>query len=209
MKNIYLIIVTIILLGSCAPKIDVSWTKEGYTTREYKKVAIFAITKNLTVRQNFEKRLADLFIENGIDAVQSLVYVRPGMTKGDIVVEELKDAMLADGVDAVITTFVVDKEKSVNFNPGTGYAMPYGYWGGYYGHAWGMAYDPGYYSESTTFLVENNFFELIPGESREESLLWASQSSITDPGNPVTATKQYVVVLMRAMLADGLIKKQN
>ena len=209
MKNIYLIVISIFILSSCAPKIDVSWTKEGYTTKEYNKVAVFAITQNLTVRQNFEKRLADLFIENGIDALQSLVYVQPGMTRENIVLEDLKNAMLADGVDAIITTFVVDKEKSVNYNSGSGYAAPYGHWGGYYGSAYGMAYDPGYYSESTTFLVENNFFELVPGESREQALLWSSQSSITDPGNPITATKKYVVVLMRAMMADGLLKKQN
>ena len=77
--------------------------------------------------------------------------------------------------------------------------------GGYYGYRYGPGYyDPGYYSESTTYLLENHFYELKEGGNKEEALIWASQSEITDPSKSITKT--YSKMLVNALVKDGIIE---
>lgn len=205
MKYKIAVIATLLFAGSCAPKLSFTWTKPNYETTKYKKVAIFSSGKNLQVAMDFQDTMVEYLADNGITAVSGMSILNP-MQSESLKPEEVASALLKEGVDAVITVALVDKEKSLDYNHGTNTYMYGGYgFGGYYGYRYGAGfYDPGYYSESTTYLLENHFYELKEGGNKEEALIWASQSEITDPSKSITKT--YSKMLVNALIKDEIIQ---
>ncbi|MNE46884.1 hypothetical protein D3C80_1412540 [compost metagenome] len=102
---------------------------------------------------------------------------------------------------------LVSKEKEVNYVPGTYTGMYYGGFDGMYtgmygygfGNWYGMYspnfYDPGYYQETTSYMVETNVFSL-----KQNKLIWTGTTEsqyVTDLGQTVDAIMQAVVKEMR------------
>ncbi|WP_456458389.1 hypothetical protein [Reichenbachiella sp.] len=205
MKYKIAVIATLLFVGSCAPKLSFTWTKPNYETTKYKKVAIFSSGRNLQVAMDFQDTMVEYLADKGITAVSGMSILNP-MQAESLKPEQIKSTLLKEGVDAVISVTLVDKDKSMEYVQGTNMYMYGGYgFGGYYGYRYGPGfYDPGYYSESTTYLLENHFYEIKEDGNKEEALVWASQSEITDPSKSITKT--YSKMLVNALITDGIIQ---
>ncbi|MCV9388700.1 hypothetical protein [Reichenbachiella ulvae] len=204
MKNFLIMAALGLVISSCAPTLSYTWTKNNYEGAKYDKIAVFCATKNLDVAMNYQQYMVEVLGQQGFNAVTGMSMINPMETK-NLEVEKLKEILIQNGVDAVISTVVVDSEKSLEYVPGS---PSYGYYGGfgyYYGYRYGpVYYNPGYYNETTSYLVENHFYELKEGEPSKDALLWASQSTITDPNK--STTKVYARVIVKALVDENIIK---
>ena len=204
MKYNIAVFVVLLFVGSCAPKLSFTWTKPDYETIKYKKIAIFSSGRNLQVATEFQDTMVKYLADKGVTAVSGMSILNP-MQAESLKPEEIAGTLLKEGVDAVISVSLVDKEKSMEYVQGSNMYMYGGYgFGGYYGYRYApMYYDPGYYSESTTYLLENHFYEIKEGGNKEEALIWASQSEVTNPAKSITRT--YSKMLVNALIKDGII----
>jgi hypothetical protein len=193
-----------LMMISCAPKLSYTWTKANYEGAKYEKIAVFSGTKNLEIALNYQQSMVEILGQQGFNAVTGLSMINPAETK-DLKVEDLKKILLENGVDAIISSVVVDSDKSLEYVPGS---PNYGYYGGfgyYYGYRYGPMYsNPGYYNESTSYLIENHFYEVKEGLASKDALLWASQSTISDPGK--STTKVYARVVVQALIEENIIQ---
>ncbi len=207
MKSTIFTITALLFLASCAPKLTFTWVKEGYEGKKYKKIAIFSFTKNLEASARFQDNMVKYLSAEGYTAVAGMSIINPVQMR-DLKPDDINRILRNEDVDAVISVMVVDKETSVDYVHGTSYGYGYPYRGGfgaYYGYRYGPGYyDPGYYQESKTYLLENHFYEVIKGESSDDLLVWASQSSLTDPSS--NTSKVYSKVLIQALQNDGVLK---
>lgn len=102
---------------------------------------------------------------------------------------------------------LVSAERETNYVPGTNTGLYYGGFDGMYGGMYGYGfgnwygmyspnfYDPGYYQETTAYMVETNIFSL-----KENKLIWTGTTKseyATDLGLTVDAIMQAVVKEMR------------
>ncbi|MEP2023520.1 MAG: hypothetical protein ABJH98_05530 [Reichenbachiella sp.] len=208
MKYSYSLIVVLGLLVSCAPKLSFTWTKPGYETAKYQKIAIFSSGKNLEIAMKFQDTMVEYLGNEGITAISGMAIMNPTQIAG---MDEaaIHGMLLKEGIDAVISVSLVDKDKSVDYVHGTNTYMYGGYggygFGGYYGYRYGPSYyDPGYYQETTTYLLENHFYEVSKSNSKDDALIWASQSQISDPSKSITKT--YSKLLVNTLIKEGIVK---
>ena len=206
MKSTSLLMIVLMFFASCAPKLSFTWVKEGYEGKKYKKIAIFSFSKNLEVSARFQDNMVKYLAAEGYTAVSGMSIINPVQMK-NLKPDDIQRILLKENIDGIISVMLADKETSVNYVQGSNYAYGYPYRGGfgaYYGYRYGPAYyDPGYYQESKTYLLENHFYEVIEGESSEDALVWASQSSLTDPSK--NTSKVYSKVLIQALKEDGIL----
>ncbi|MGL1888599.1 MAG: hypothetical protein OCD76_18955 [Reichenbachiella sp.] len=203
MKYSHFLVIGLMVLGSCAPKLSFTWTKPGYDGAKYNKIAIFTSGKNLQSATEFQDYMVEYLGQQGFNAVSGMSILNPVQMK-DLKPEDIQRILLKEGVDAVISAVVIDKDKSLNYNQGSSSYGYYGGYGGYYGYRGGGYYDQGYYSETTTYLLENHFYEVNEGGDKEEALIWASQSEVSDPTK--NTRKVYAKVLIQGLVDDGIIK---
>jgi hypothetical protein len=74
---------------------------------------------------------------------------------------------------------MVDQETVTNYYPGTTYAAPsayYGGWYGYYSSGYGYMYDPGYVTTDKIYRIETNLYDV-----NESKLLWTGLTESTVP----------------------------
>ncbi|MFY0626945.1 MAG: hypothetical protein JXR07_11655 [Reichenbachiella sp.] len=209
MNRLLILIAAVLLFTACAPELSFTWTKEGFEGKKYKKIAIFSFSKNLSKSAQFQDNMVKYLTADGYTAVSGMAIMNPLQMK-DLKEEDIVRILLKEEIDAVLSVILVDKETSVNYVQGSNYGYGgmyggYGGFGGYYGYRYGPAYyDPGHYQESKSYLLENHFYEVIEGENKEEALVWASQSTLTDPSDKTS--KVYAKLLLQELKAGGILK---
>ena len=210
------IALAVLLLAGCGSNTTIvdSWRDPNTTIaqEQFKKVLIVALLKDETNR-----RVA----ENTIVATEPTLFF-PSYDLYDqnstTLTAAQKTAILTDeGYDGVITLRLVDKNTQVNYVPGTstymGYggmyngAYGYGYggmygggFGGWYGAYGGAYYDPGYYQESTNYIVETNVFSV-----KANKLLWTGTTKTVDPSDVASTVTNIIQAVADNMRKDGTL----
>ncbi|MEN2402823.1 hypothetical protein GKZ90_0023755 [Flavobacterium sp. MC2016-06] len=203
----YAVLLTIVFLVSCSSNTSIvnSWRdpKITVTQENFKKVLVVALVKDEASRRITENRIA------AANPVFKTSYQY--MSSASQLTKEQQLKVLQDeNFDGVVTMRLVSKEKETNYVPGTYTGMYYGGFDGMYtgmygygfGNWYGMYspnfYDPGYYQETTSYMVETNIFSL-----KENKLIWTGTTKsdyVTDLGQTVDAIMQAVV---KEMKKDG------
>jgi hypothetical protein len=98
----------------------------------------------------------------------------------------------------------VDVEKDTQYNPGYVSGVPRGYYGfgGYYGYRYGATYQPGYVSTTSTYTLENAFYDL---EKEDEGLIWIGQTDLVNPSSSRAYAKSYAKKIISRMESDGVL----
>jgi hypothetical protein len=209
----FFITLSLAFLVSCGggTAIVSSWRDPNISSAntQFDKILVVALVKDEATRRTTENRIAAIGPK-----FHSSYAIMNGTNLGLSKEQKLK-ILQDENYDAVITMRLVDTVKETNYVPGTNTSMYYGGMGGMYGGMYGygfnnwygmyspMYYDPGYYQESTSYLVETNIFSL-----KENKLVWTGttkSSSGTDVGLLVDSI---ISTVMQEMKKDGFIAKK-
>ncbi|MBF4515392.1 hypothetical protein IRZ71_03525 [Flavobacterium sp. ANB] len=209
----YLILLVFLMFLSCGSNTSIvsSWRDPKITVAQehFKKVLVVVLLKDEASRRVAENRIA------AGNAIFKTSYQYLNETTSNLTKEQKLKILQDENFDGVITMRLVSIDKETNYVPGTYTGMYYGGFDGMYtgmygygfGNWYGMYsptfYDPGYYQETTSYMVETNIFSL-----KENKLIWTGTTKseyVTDVGQTVDAIMQAVVAEMRK---DGSLPKK-
>ncbi|MFH6967427.1 hypothetical protein [Flavobacterium sp. FlaQc-28] len=205
MKKHLIMLIVILSLSSCGSNTSIvnSWRDPKITVaqEQFKKVLVVALVKDEASRRVAENRIA------ASNPIFRTSYQYLNETTKQLSQEQKLKILQDEHFDGVVTMRLVSTEKETNYVPGTYTGMYYGGFDGLYsgmygygfGNWYGMYspnfYDPGYYQETTSYMVETNIFSL-----KENKLIWTGTTKsdyVTDLGQTVDAIMQTVVKEMR------------
>ncbi len=209
--RIVLVFCLAILLSGCGTPTSIlgSWKEAGVQPNTFDKTMVLAVTKNAGNRRLIETQMVEALAKYGMTAVSSYTVFDIDILLEKTPKEEIAQILKAQGIDAVMAVSLVNVKDETHYQPGTAYApMGYPMYGGFYGY-YGMrsmyAYDPGYYTESTNYFLESNFYDLDKPEG--EHLVWSAQTKTIDPSSIQSGVFSYVDRVVKQMRKDGVITK--
>jgi hypothetical protein len=212
MKKYFILLIAILSLSSCGSNTSIvnSWRDPDVTVSQehFKKVLVVALVKDEASRRITENRIAsssDIF-------KTSYQYLN---ATSQLTQEQKLKILQDENFDGVVTMRLVSTEKETSYVPGAYTGAYYGGFDGMYTGRYGYGfsnwygmyspnfYDPGYYQETTAYMVETNIFSL-----KENKLIWTGTTKseyVTDLGQTVDAIMQAVVAEMKK---DGSLAKK-
>lgn len=177
------------LMVACSPSTQLtkSWTDPSVTpetVKPFKKVLVIARVNDETSNRIAEDKIvAQVKAEN---AVPSYAFLSPADTAKKVVNAKLQEA----GFDGLIVMRLTEVNKSLDYQPGTGYR---GFYGGFYG-------SPGTLSEDQTFYVETSIYSL-----ETEKLLWSGTTSTFNPSQFDKAIDDIIYTIKTELTKKGLL----
>ncbi|KRB55756.1 hypothetical protein [Flavobacterium sp. Root186] len=205
MKKYLILLIVILSLSGCGSNTTIvnSWRDPKITVAQehFKKVLVVALVKDEASRRVAENRIA------ASNPIFKTSYQYLNETTKELTKEQKLKILQDENFDGVVTMRLVSTEKETTYVPGTYTGMYYGGFDGLYSGVYGYGfgnwygmyspayYDPGYYQETTYYMVETNIFSL-----KENKLIWTGTTKsdyVTDLGQTVDAIMQAVVKEMR------------
>lgn len=195
-----------IALGCSSTRITSSWTARETSGKKIEKIMVVALIGGAErdLREKMEQHIINDLKEAGLDAVSSYASYGPKEfddTNEKAALEQLKK----DGVEAVLTVVLLDKEKERYYVPGHIYYTPYmiyynRFWG-YYRTIYNRVYEPGYYAVDTKYFWESNLYDLS-----DMKLLYSAQTQSFDPASLEKLAHEYGKVISDDILAKKVIR---
>lgn len=223
MKNIILlpfIFITAVIIYSCSgsfTEISGTWTKPGYTGKNFKNILVVAISADKIKRNVIESAVVKEFGLGKIKATASEIILdfknldndkdgKLDSAKRDEVLKLITDA----GYDGAIVLSLLDIKEQTEYVPGQTYYQPAyigrygGYYRGFYGysfHAYNAVNTPGYYVEKTNIYIETRLFDI-----KADDMLWASTSETMDPTNLKEFSQSLARAVVNTLITDKVVK---
>jgi len=154
MKKLLTLAIIALLLSACSSstKIVNHWKDPSLKEADLKELDNLMVAV-LAANESSRRAAEDKISEINPAFVQSYLVLNEKLSQN---LEESKALMEGKDFDGVLVFRLVDKAKSTTYVPGSYSGGYYGYHSGY----WGSYYDPGYYTENTTYYVETLLFSL-------------------------------------------------
>lgn len=200
---------SMIFLNACfSTRVVSSWKSDGVTLREYNKVLIIGLmaAQERNLRENIENRLVEAFSKQGVSAGSA--YTEYGPKAFDNLDEQAAlERIKGSGYDGAFTIALLDKSKEKNYVPGSVSYRPFTYYNrfwGYFRTVYTRVYDPGYYTESTNYILEANFYDLNEGK-----LEYSAQTKSFDPGTDQVLAYELSEALLADMMKQGIVQQME
>lgn len=211
-KLLFIVIVGVIslpmLMSGCeTTRVVSSWKAPDASLRSYNKILVIGImdAKERGLREEIENNLVAIFTNEGIAAGSSYSEYGPkafsGLTE-DQALKSIED----NGYDAAFIVVLLDKTRERTYHPGNMYYTPYyGYYGRfwpYYRTLYGRVWEPGYYTTSTNYIIEANFYDL-----KRDELEYSAQTKSFNPSSSRMLASELSEKLLQDMMTKNLIQK--
>ncbi|MBI1996776.1 MAG: DUF4136 domain-containing protein [Deltaproteobacteria bacterium] len=185
-------------LGACstATPIVSEWRNPAYALGPFKRIMVGGLSRETSVRRNFEDEFVVQLRAAGIDALASYRYIPQ-----DEGVDEnnLKQAAQKARADAVLFARSLKTEQKTNYGPTFPY-LSFGIFGSNVGASWsGLSGAPGAYRYNE-YTSETTLYDVAKNE-----VVWTGTVKTTEPENEQTAIKSYVEAVMKALDAQNLL----
>jgi hypothetical protein len=191
-------------LGFNSTKLLFTWMNPNYSGSQFKNILVLAINGRASVRAEFEDRLSAGITRPGTQAIPSYSLLpRPDATPIDV--NQLKDVVRGQHIDAIVASRVMKYTKTVTDIPGQVYT-PYPYYGtfyGYYAEVYPVVYTPGYLQVEKTAQIETNFYSTAKPDGE---LIWTGTSDIVNPRTPTKGVDALVKVLIQELQKQKIIQ---
>lgn len=213
MKAIKILIVAalIFMIASCSSTmITSSWKSPEATNLSSKKIMVIALLpdKNRELQKSMEAQLVNELKEKGVQALSAFATFGPKYFPQNE--EEALNKLQDNGIHAVLTIVLLNKDKDKQFNPGNVSIYPVGYyrsWFGYYQTVYNRVYTPGYYTSNTKFFWESNLYDL--DVKNGEKLLYSAQSQSFNPSSISKLATEYSNKIVNDMAKQGLLSSKD
>src|SRR6204780_5005858 len=134
-KQAILILAVLAVLTSLdagTTKFVFTWMNPNYTGTHFKTILVLGINGKVENRAEFEDQLSAAITRPGITAIPSYSLLpRPNSTPIDM--NQLRDVIHGQNIDAVVASRLVKVDKKVTYIPGQAY-VPYPYYNTFYGY---------------------------------------------------------------------------
>lgn len=212
-KLLFVIVIGLIslpmfFLGGCnSTRVISSWKSPDASLRSYSKVLVIGLmdAKERGLREEIENKLVATFNSEGIAAGSSYAEYGPKAFVG-LTEQEALDKINNNGYDAAFIVVLLDKSKERTYNPGYMYYTPYyGYYGRfwpYYNTLYGRIWEPGYYTTSTNYIIEANFYDL-----KRDALEYSAQTKSFNPSSSHTLASELSEKLLQDMMNQNVIQR--
>jgi hypothetical protein len=181
---------------STASPIVSEWRNPAYALGPLKRIMVGGLSRETSVRRNFEDEFVVQLRAVGIDALASYRYIPEdeGIDENN-----LKQAAQKARADAVLFARSVKMEQKTNYGPTFPY-LSFGIFGSNVGASWsGLSGAPGAYRYNE-YTSETTLYDVAKNE-----VVWSGTIRTTEPENVQTAIKSYVEAVMKALDAQNLL----
>ena len=181
---------------STASPILSEWRNPAYALGPFKRIMVGGLSRETSVRRNFEDEFVIQLRAAGIDALASYRYIPEdeGIDENN-----LKQAAQKARADAVLFARSVKMEQKTNYGPTFPY-LSFGIFGSNVGASWsGLSGAPGAYRYHE-YTSETTLYDVAKNE-----VVWTGTIKTTEPENEQTAIKSYVEAVMKALDAQNLL----
>jgi hypothetical protein len=200
-------------LGSFAPAIGLAWALTGcaastkivneWVNAEYRPhfstILVAGVTKQPSLRRNFEDEFVARLKAAGVDALPSYRYIPED---GEAAETRLQEAVRQANADAALITRLVRVETRTEVIPGfyePAPALTFGFYPGYTAF-WRGYYEPPRVYQYDVYISETSLYDL-----RKNQLVWSGIVKTEDPGNINKEIKRYVDVVVEALKRRDLL----
>lgn len=207
--------VCILILGCTSTKLTYVYKSGDYNPASYKKMAVIAIAPKTHGRVEVEKAVVAELKSRGINAMETwsiFVFANdPELLKqagftGERRKEIIRQKVTENHIDALLTITLFDSRKEQRYVPGSstsvgiGVGAPvYGYpYAAYFGYAWEVTSEPGYYEDASTYFIETNLYDVA-----SEKLLWTGQTKTTMNSSLATEAEGFSKLVVTRMIEDS------
>lgn len=196
--------IILILLSCNSTSITYSWKESITEPWHYRKILVVGIINNgdLNLREKMEMHLADDLSAKGYNAYSSLKIYGPKsyrLENENTILQQIQN----EGYDALLTIVLLNKEKEKYYRPErmyfTPYSMYYGHFWGYYSTLYERTYEPGYYTESTSYFWESNLYDI-----KTQKLIYAVQTKSFDPSSTEKLAHEYGKSICTNLISQNL-----
>ena len=207
-KNIFLITILIIIFSSCSEiRITHSWKSVETPPVKFGKILIVGLLKNSDreLQVQMENHLQGDLEELGYTAVTSIREYGPKSFE-NMKEEEVMKKIENDGIDAILSVVLLDRQRERYYVPGrvfySPYYMRYNHFWGYYGVMYDRIYSPGYYQSTTKYFWESNLYDL-----KTKKLLYSVQTESFDSDAASRLAHQYGKKIISDLEMQGVLIK--
>lgn len=208
MKTIKWVGIALMLMAACnTSRITTSWKADNVTPRPYEKIMVLGLIRDVdrVMRESMENHLVGDLKNLGYNAVSSFQQFGPKAFM-DMTEEQAVDKLKDNGVDAVLTIVLLDKQKERRYYPGNLYYSPYFYyydrWWGYRTVLYNRIYEPGYYETDTRYFWESNLYDL-----QSQKLVYSVQTESFDPSNAESLGHEYGTLIVNDLVKNNVLKQ--
>jgi hypothetical protein len=205
--SIYLMVIVLFVTG-CSPSTYVTGTWKSPTppVSHYSSILVAALTSNTIVKATLEKDLSSE-ITKTVSAVKSIDEFPPDISGSDSNKLNIMQGAQRKNLEAVLTVSILSKETESRYVPNRNPYSPlafdyYQNFGGYYNYWYPSFYGPDYYQQDKVYYIETNLYD-----AKTEKLVWSAQSKTYSPDELNNFSKEFAVVIVNKMKADGVLKQ--
>lgn len=198
-----------LLLGCSSTHTVATWKSPNFEAKPYKKLLVWGMSDNVSVRATVEDDMAYFLNLKGIASVSGSDIAPPDRKALPKKMEDAKAILEKNGFDCVMTMGLINKKEKTRYVQGSGNYTPvaYGYYGSYYGsfysyypYMYGNVYQPGHYEASQELYIETNIWDVKSGK-----LVWSQQSKTVDPGSVEKFANSYTRGTVNALIKEGIL----
>jgi len=202
--------VALMILGSvlagCGPTTNLTgmWEEPGLQQGAFKKVLIIGMSENEGKRRAFESEMQKQFETKGVSCVASIEKMPLNVEMNG---ETLKQYFGGMDIDAVLVSRLVGVEQKVEYSPGYTYAVPSGYYNGFYGYyntSWGVVSSPGYLSTYEVANVETNLYRVS-----DAKLVWSGVSETFDHADALDGIRSFSASVVPQLVKKGFFVRSS
>jgi hypothetical protein len=179
-------------LSACSSThIVTEWHDPSITQLRFTKVLALCISKEESLRRAAEGELCTQM--PSVECKPSYLVIPDAMRDKP---EEAKALVQRAGFDGAVVIRVVDTREKVTYRPPS-----YGpsLWG-YYGYAWPVAYDPGYYRSDTILRLETSIYSVT-----RDALLWVGTTETVNPKSMPKVVEEVAKAVRAELVSEKLI----
>lgn len=199
----FFVISGILLIACNSTRLVSSWKAPDASLQSYHKILVIGLmgAKDRDIRENVENAMVASLRAHGLNAGSGYAEYGPKTFENQDENTALQK-ISSKGYDGTMTIALLDKSKAKHYNPGMYMPEPYyGRFWGYYHSIYGQLYEPGYYSVTTNYLLEANFYNLSSSK-----LIYSAQTKSFDPANAQKLASDFSKTLLNDMIVKGIIK---
>lgn len=209
-NKVFCFVTMLFLLNSCTTSyITSTWKAPDVTPKQYGKVMVLGIIHEAdrNMRQKMESHLVGDLKALGYNAFSAYEVYGP-KTFQDMDETKANQKLSEDGIDAVVTVVLLDKQKERYYMAGRVAYSPYVY---YHDRVWGYYHSlnyrigmPGYYDVSTKYFWESNLYDL-----NVNKLIYSVQTQTFDPSSTERLAHEYGQKIIDNMVKGKVLQKQE